>query len=349
MKESVAIAKEANRKQGSSPNKSDNDISHLRNEPERQIGSLRSVVGNIRRNGNTASVESISTELSVMPSTDRASALLALQQTHGNRYVQRVVTGIQAKLKVGQPGDKYEQEADRVAEQVMLMPEPKVQRQANEEKEKLSIQPKTIVPIPALTLRRQEDEEEEELKKKKKEEEEEYIIMAKGFSGKTPEVNDDLQARLNQFRSGGQPLPESVQAFFEPRFGHDFSQVSVHADAQAAESAHVLNARAFTVGWDMVFGSRQYAPETAEGKQLLAHELTHVVQQTSSRGIAKPIRNIIQRAVTYDDCTPTQKGLILTSHNRAMAMVDTAIKKLGSYTVDKSRFYINFKELRLTY
>jgi len=197
---------------------------------------------------------------------------------------------------VGQPGDIYEQEADRMADAVMRMPEPQVQPQSEEE------------------------------------EEEEELIIAKGISGKAPEVSDDLQARLNQFRSGGQPLPESVQAFFEPRFGHDFSQVSVHADAQAAESAHVLNARAFTVGWDMVFGSRQYAPETAEGKQLLAHELTHVVQQTSSRGIAKPIRNIIQRAVTYDDCTPTQKGLILTSHNRAMAMVDTAIKKLGSYT-----------------
>ncbi|MEA3283179.1 MAG: hypothetical protein U9Q68_11630, partial [Euryarchaeota archaeon] len=106
MKESVAI-----RKQGSSHTKNDNNIQHLRNGPDRQIGSLRSVVGNIRRNGGVPAVENIATELAVMPSTDRASALLALQQTHGNRYVQRVVTGIQAKLKVGQPGDIYEQEA----------------------------------------------------------------------------------------------------------------------------------------------------------------------------------------------------------------------------------------------
>ncbi len=115
MKESVAIAKDVAAKKDFSPTRSDNSILRLRDEPERQLGSLRAVIGNIRRNGGTPSVESIATELSDMPYSDRASALLALQHTHGNQYVQRVVTGIQAKLKVGQPGDKYEQEADRVA------------------------------------------------------------------------------------------------------------------------------------------------------------------------------------------------------------------------------------------
>ena len=132
MKESVAITKETDRKRESSPTRSDNSIQRLRNEPERQLGSLRDVIDNIRRNGGTPSVESIATELSVMPYSNRASTLLALQQTHGNHYVQRVVTGIQAKLKVGQPDDKYEQEADRVAEQVMQMPEPQVQRQRDD-------------------------------------------------------------------------------------------------------------------------------------------------------------------------------------------------------------------------
>jgi hypothetical protein len=179
MKEAVAIAKEADTKKEFSPTKSDNSIHRVRNEPERQISSLRRVIGNIRHDGGTPSLDSIATELSSMHTAQRASVLLALQQTHGNWYVQRVVAGIQAKLKVGQPGDKYEQEADRVAEQVMSMPEPRVERQVNEEKEKLSIQPKTIVHIPALTLQRQEDEEEEELKKKKKEEEEEYLQAKK--------------------------------------------------------------------------------------------------------------------------------------------------------------------------
>jgi hypothetical protein len=133
MKESVAIAKETNRKKESSPTRSGNSIHRVRNEPERQLGSLRAVIGNIRRNGGTPSVESIATELSSVHSAQRAPALLALQRTHGNRYVQRVVSGIQAKLKISQPGDMYEQEADRVADAVMRMPEPQVQRQMGEE------------------------------------------------------------------------------------------------------------------------------------------------------------------------------------------------------------------------
>jgi hypothetical protein len=101
MKESVAVAKEADAKKGVSPTRSDNSILRLRDEPERQLGSLRGVIGNIRRDGGTPSVESIATELGNMHTAQRAPALLALQQTHGNRYVQRIVAGIQAKLKVG--------------------------------------------------------------------------------------------------------------------------------------------------------------------------------------------------------------------------------------------------------
>ena len=80
-------------------------------------------------------------------------------------------------------------------------------------------------------------------------------------------------------RSPGQPLDAGTRAFMEPRFGYDFSQVQVHTDARAAESARAVNALAYTVGRDVVFGTGQYAPETREGRRLLAHELTHVVQQ----------------------------------------------------------------------
>jgi hypothetical protein len=88
MKESVAVAKEADAKKGVSATRSDNSIHRVRNEPERQLGSLRDVIGNIRRNGGTPSVENIATELSSMHTAQRAPALLALQRTHGNRYVQ---------------------------------------------------------------------------------------------------------------------------------------------------------------------------------------------------------------------------------------------------------------------
>jgi hypothetical protein len=82
-------------------------------------------------------------------------------------------------------------------------------------------------------------------------------------------------------RSPGQPLEPATRAFMEPRFGHDFSNVRVHADAKAAESAWAVNAIAYTVGRDVAFGSGQYAPQTGAGRKLLAHELTHVVQQGS--------------------------------------------------------------------
>ncbi|MFZ1729984.1 MAG: DUF4157 domain-containing protein [Bacteroidota bacterium] len=80
--------------------------------------------------------------------------------------------------------------------------------------------------------------------------------------------------------SPGQPLDPATRAFFEPRFGHDFSNVQVHADRTAAESAHELGALAYTVGTGIVFGKGQYVPESPSGRRLLAHELAHVVQQS---------------------------------------------------------------------
>src|SRR5215472_11905294 len=76
--------------------------------------------------------------------------------------------------------------------------------------------------------------------------------------------------------SPGQPLDAGTRSFMESRFEHDFSKVRVHTDEKAAESARTLNALAYTSGQDVVFGKRQYAPETATGQRLLAHELMHV-------------------------------------------------------------------------
>jgi hypothetical protein len=83
-------------------------------------------------------------------------------------------------------------------------------------------------------------------------------------------------------RSPGQPLDPHTRSFFEPRFNHDFSRVRVHTDAPAAKSALAVNARAYTVGQDVVFGGQQYQPHNSLSRRLLAHELTHVVQQRGS-------------------------------------------------------------------
>jgi hypothetical protein len=85
-------------------------------------------------------------------------------------------------------------------------------------------------------------------------------------------------------RSPGQPLDPATRAFMEPRFGHDFSKVRVHADEHAAQSANAVDALAYTVGHDVVFASGRYAPHMADGRKLLAHELTHVVQHGDAQG-----------------------------------------------------------------
>ncbi len=87
-------------------------------------------------------------------------------------------------------------------------------------------------------------------------------------------------------RSPGQPLDASARAFMEPRFGHDFGNVRIHTGAQAAQSAQAVNALAYTVGQNVVFGHGQYQPGTFAGKELLAHELTHVAQQSAYSTLA---------------------------------------------------------------
>ena len=86
-------------------------------------------------------------------------------------------------------------------------------------------------------------------------------------------------------RSPGQPLDPVTRAFMEPRFGHDFSRVRVHSGAVAEQSARDVNANAYTVGHDIVFECRLVSPGTHEGRRLIAHELTHVVQQSGVDGI----------------------------------------------------------------
>jgi len=100
--------------------------------------------------------------------------------------------------------------------------------------------------------------------------------MSQAGAGVAPPIVHDV------LRSPGQPLDAATRAFMEPRFGHDFSRVRVHTDVKAAASARSVNALAYTVGRDVVFGGNQYAPGTNAGKRILAHELTHVVQQASA-------------------------------------------------------------------
>jgi hypothetical protein len=186
--------------------------------------------------------------------------------------------GAQAKLTIGAPDDIYEQEADRVADEVMRMPEPGRQTAPTcnaapcPQVEEETIQSKPLSDQITPRVQRQNEEEEAE-----------ELLQAKNVVGRTPEVTANLAAEIAAMQGRGRPLPEVERAFFEPRFGHDFSPVRIHTGAQAAEAARAVNAKAFTVGTDVVLGGNKYAPESGLARRLLAHELTHVVQQNGSQ------------------------------------------------------------------
>ena len=188
----------------------------------------------------------------------------------------RTPTSLQPKLTVNSPGDRYEQEADRVADEVMRMSEPKIQRLCPECEEKLqqqsmaeeekqedaeTLQTKPIAGSITPLIQRQTEPSEEDKT------EEEEILQTKPASGEASIAFPALQNQITALQGGGQPLPESERYFFEPRFGADFSQVRVHADGQAAEAARAVNARAFTLGRDVIFGGGWYQPRSAEGQQ----------------------------------------------------------------------------------
>lgn len=217
---------------------------------------------------------------------------LALHRALGNRSYGQY---LQAKLTVNRPGDLYEQEADRVAEQVMRMPEPVIQRAcdcdgtcASCQEEETSQRQPTAEPITPLMQRQEalepnEERDAERVQRQVDDEEEEDVLQTKEKPGQMSETPPGTASRVQALRGGGQPLTASERSFFEPRFGLDFSRVQVHTDARAAEAAQAVHAQAFTVGRNVVFGAGQYAPGTTHGQRLMAHELTHVVQQAQGR------------------------------------------------------------------
>lgn len=181
-------------------------------------------------------------------------------------------SGIQSRLTIGALNDKYEQEADRVADQVMRMPEPKVQRQSMPEEEvdeiEEHIQAKSLASAITPLIQRQDMDEEDE-----------GVVQTKNNRNTAPKMTPSISSDIQSLRGGGQLLSNPVRGFFEPRIGADFSNVRIHNDARAARAAQSVSARAFTLGHDVVFGAGEYSPDTTSGRKLLAHELTHVVQQ----------------------------------------------------------------------
>ena len=191
--------------------------------------------------------------------TPASPAATGLTPRLGNHYLQRLLQSrmLQAKLTVSDPGDAFEQEADRVADRVMRMP-------AHDD---IST---TTSPV---AVRRKCAMCEDELQRSE---------VANDHSA--PTVDVATEQAIDSLSGRGHALPESVRSFMEPRFNADFSAVRIHTDAHAQRLARSVDAQAFTVGGNVVFGAGRYSPESDGGKRLLAHELTHVLQQAQQRG-----------------------------------------------------------------
>jgi hypothetical protein len=205
---------------------------------------------------------------------------------------------LQRKLIVNAPGDIHEQEADRVSEQVMQTPEPLIQRACA-----------CGGDCPACQTEQQSDDGE--------------VLQTKRSSSDTaqsaapPIVHEVLASR-------GQPLDTSAREFFEPRFGADLSGVTIHTDPQAEASAAAVQAQAYTVGQNIVFGKNQYAPHSDSGRRLIAHELTHVMQQESSQ----PRLHRKPKAAPTPPPSPPAGGNILYIGMNNFPLEIAALKKL---------------------
>jgi outer membrane protein OmpA-like peptidoglycan-associated protein len=185
------------------------------------------------------------------------------QPERPNLLWQQLAMRVQAKLRVSAPDDPYEREADQIANHVMRMPAPAVQRSCE------------ACSAGNTTCARCEEEQRRK----------QPVIQRKpqdGGNGAATSLSDQPLEGLGS----GRPLEQAARSFMEPRFGGSFADVRVHAGARAAEVATAFSARAFTLGNQIVFNSGNYSPESETGKHLLAHELTHVVQQRGHAQIA---------------------------------------------------------------
>jgi hypothetical protein len=199
-----------------------------------------------------------------------------------------VAAGVQCKMTVNQPGDKFEQEADKMADKVMRMPTPAavkddgLQRQP-EEKVQRREEEKTFKAAQreekGLQRREEKNMKAAVPEEKVQKAEDDKLRRAPAEGGATPAVHSDVQSAISNQTTGGEPLSAGVRSHMEPRFNADFGGVRIHQDSESAKLNNQLSARAFTYQNHIFFSREQYQPDSSEGKHLLAHELTHTIQQ----------------------------------------------------------------------
>lgn len=231
------------------------------------------VAGKTTRTPETQSTRSNTSQIDT-------GSVVDLQKVIGNKAVQRLMgdIGIQAKMTVGAADDAYEREADTVAAQVMSGANQSSVQRAGEEDE-----------LAMKRIQRMGEEEEIAMKRIQRESEggeaeDEELMLARAdeqvdMSGSF-DVGGDIEQQIASTSGSGQSMPAESAGFFADRMGHDFSSVNIHTDTQSDTLNRSLGSRAFTTGNDIYFRGGEFNPGSSGGQELLAHELTHVVQQT---------------------------------------------------------------------
>ncbi len=239
---------------------------------------------------------------------------------------------IQAKLNIGEPNDKYEKEADNTAAKVVQqinspVQEQPVQRQESMEQE---IEEEELQMKPEIsTLQRQEsmEEEDEELQMKS------LVQRSENVGG--GEASTDLESSIQSARGNGQSLDSNLQAKMGQAMGADFSGVKVHTDSQSDQLNKSIQAKAFTTGQDVFFRQGAYEPSSRGGQELIAHELTHVVQQNGN-AVQRSPESVIQRAwdsVAYKTQDPSQYAVLLGKMDGLTpSMGESRLSKLAALT-----------------
>ena len=207
---------------------------------------------------------------------------------------------IQEKLAIGKVNDPYEKQADTMADKVVnqSIENTSIQKKGEEEE---SLQQKSLSES-VTPLQKQESVEEESPVQKEEEEEaaqpkRENPLQRKENSQTT---SKNVESGIKASKGQGGKMDYKIEAEMEKGIGTDFSDVNIHTDAKAQRMSHELGAQAFTTGNDIYFNEGKYNPDTQEGKHLLAHELTHTIQQTGGN------EKKIQRKLSVQDDYPKE-------------------------------------------
>jgi hypothetical protein len=206
----------------------------------------------------------------------RGHPILQLQRVVGNQAVQRVVRAASGRFAHDAGGIPVESPLVKAAQapRKLQVPGVEYEREADQISER----------VMAVTEPRRADAS--------------ASIATRRVGSHANDLHEAPAAVTEVVRGAGEPLLADTRAFMEPRFGHDFSRVRVHRDAKAARAADAVNARAYVIGSDMVFGRGEYAPGTGSGRSLIAHELAHVVQQPDPTGPDPALQRAPKKART---------------------------------------------------